>query len=339
MKKTVLILFFLLTNLCFSQFIKGVVVDTSNQPLPGASVYYDGTTLATITNDQGEFMLTYDSKLNRPLAISYIGYQTVFIEKYSVDKPLVVVLEVVVNSLREVIVQKDKFSRKQKMKIFKERFLGTTSFGRKTIIQNENDIEFAYDQKTFTLKAYAEKPLLIVNPSLGYKITYEMVDFEIRFSNYSISSEYIVQSYYAGLSRFEETTVNSKVSKHREKAYKGSALHFFRNLIAGVWGKNEFLLFEKSMQTNPSDHFTVSFDNDVYKVVIKKQTAIISRDNKAVAFFNLLYDNKEQSRIQFNADTIYLDQYGNNLSLKDVYFSGAISLKCIGEMVPLNYGL
>jgi hypothetical protein len=339
MKKIIIFLFVVFSNFCFSQYLKGRVIDTSNQPLPGATVYYDGTTLATLTMDTGEFMLPYDSKLNRPIVISYIGYQTVFIENYKIDDPLEIVMEIAVNSLREVVIQKDKFSRKDKMKVFKERFLGTTSFGRKTIIQNENDIEFEYDQKTFVLKAYSDKPLIIINPSLGYKITFELVDFETKFSYLSILSNDVIQSYFSGLSRYEEIDNNPKKIKQREKAYKGSNVHFFRNLINGVWGKDDFQLFEKSYLTNPTVHFTVTFEEDRYRVAIKKQKLKSSPMNTVIAIFNLLYDNKEQSSIQFKTDTIFIDQYGNNLSLREVSFSGAISIKCVGDMLPLNYGL
>jgi hypothetical protein len=239
--------------------------------LPSTSVYYDGTTLATLTNENGEFVLAYNSKLNRPLVISYIGYQTVYIQQYSPDQPLIILMEVLENKLREVVIRKDRFSRKEKMKIFKERFLGITDFGMKTVIQNEKDIEFDYDEETFTLKAYSEKPLIIINPSLGYKITYELVDFETKFSCLSINSHAISQSYYAGLSQYEETKNSSKIEKNREKAYKGSVVNFFRNLINGVWGKNEFQLFAKGFLTNPADHFTLTYENDKYKVAVKNQ--------------------------------------------------------------------
>lgn len=335
MKEFFSLLFFgLLCNLSFSQYLNGRVVDTSNQPLPSASVYFDGTTLATLTNDNGEFILEYNSKLSRPLVISYIGYQTLYIQDYSSDQPMEIVMEVAENKLKEVVIRKDRFSRKEKMKIFKERFLGITTFGMKAIIQNESDIAFDYDEETFTLTAYSQKPLIILNPSLGYKITYELVDFETKFSRLSINSHAISQSYYAGFSQFEETKNNSKIAKNREKAYKGSIVHFFRNLINGVWGKNEFQLFAKGFLTNPADHFTLAFENDKYKVDVKNQKL----NSNYIASFGLLYDG-EKSQVLFATETIYIDQFGNNISLRDVTFSGAISTKSVGDLLPLNYGM
>lgn len=335
----ILLLLILLTNVSFSQYLKGKVADVSSQPLSGATIYFDGTTISTLTNENGEFSIAYDSKLNRPLVVSYIGYQTVYIQDYNSQQPLSVVLEVAVNSLKEVVIKKNRFSRKEMMQVFKERFLGKTSYGRKSSIQNEDDIEFEYDEKLFKLIAYSDKPLIIINPSLGYKITYELVDFEVRFSHLAINSESVRQSYYAGLSRFDEWNTSPKSVKNREKAFKGSSLQFFRNLINGIWGKDDFKLFEKGYLVNPSDHFTVTFEEDKYKVSVKKQKFDNKKLDNIIAIFGLLYDNSERSQIQFNAETIYVDYYGNNLSLKDVAFSGEISIKCVGDMLPLNYGM
>lgn len=331
---------FLICNLSFSQYLKGKVVDDSNQPLSGANVYYEGTTLSTLTNEKGEFLLVFEPKLSRPIVVSYVGYSTVYIEVYSVDENFRIVLHEEINSLKEVVIKKDRFSRKEKMTIFKEHFLGTTPFAQKANIQNEADIVFDYDENTFTLKAYSEKPLIIINPSLGYKIKYELVDFEIQFSSLTIHPHGVFRSYYAGLSHYEEIENTPKILKKREEAYKGSPLHFFRNLIHGVWGKDDFSLFVKNQMVNAQDHFKVTNEGDKFKVDVKRQKSDNQKTNtEIVALFSLLFDNKYTSAVQFNAETIYVDSFGNNLSLRDVTFSGAIQLKRIADTLPLNYGL
>lgn len=336
MRRIALLLFIgLLINSTFSQSVTGRVVDNSNQPLPGASVYYEGTTIATVTNDNGEFSIAYNNKLARPLVVSYIGLETYFIQDYSVNQHLLISMKLAVNKLREVVIRKDRFSRIEKMKIFKERFIGTTAFGKKTSIQNESEIEFEYDEETFVLKAYSDKPLVIVNPSLGYKINYELYDFEIKFSRLSISSHDILQSYYAGISQYQEIKSNIKIIKHREEAYKGSTVNFYRNLIYGDWSKKEFQLFSQGYIVNPADYFTLTFENDQYKVDVKKQKSIAN----IVASYGLTYNQKEKSQVIFTTETIYVDQFGNNQTLRGVSFSGAISEKRVGEMLPLNYGM
>lgn len=334
MKSTVLLLFFgLLNSIAFSQNLKGRVVDDLNLPIPGASVYYDGTTIATSTDENGEFTIRYDSAIKRPLVVSYIGYQTIFIEEYAPGQQLLIAMEASVTKLKEVVVKKQRFSRKEMMRIFKDRFLGSTRFGLKSIIKNEADIDFDYDEKSLVLKASSDKPVLIINPLLGYKVTYELVDFEAVFNYLSISPEALNSSYYAGLSQFEDIESNPKITKNRDKAYQGSTVNFFRNLINGTWSKSEFQIFSKGFLVNPSDFFEVSFENDKYKVSIKKQEKAVGY----IASVGLLYNGKEQSQVKFLSDTIYIDQFGNNLSIRDVYFSGPISLKRVGDMLPLNY--
>lgn len=336
MRRIALLLFLgLQNNITFSQSVTGRVVDNSNQPLPGASVYYEGTTIATVTNDKGEFIIAYNNKLARPLVVSYIGFETYFIQDYTVNQHLMISMQLAVNKLREVVIRKDRFSRNEKMKIFKERFLGTTAFGKKTIVQNEADIEFEYDEETFVLKAYSEKPLVIINPSLGYKINYELYEFEIKFSRLGISSHDIRQSFYAGLSKYEETINSPQTVENREEAYKGSTVNFYRNLIYGDWSKKEFQLFSQGYIVNAADYFTLTFENDQYKVDVKKQKSI----SNIVASYGLIYNQKEKSQVIFTTETIYVDQSGNNLSLRDVSFLGAISEKRVGEMLPLNYGM
>lgn len=54
--------------------LKGKVLDQSGEPVIGASVWIEGTTVGTVTNLDGEYEL--DVTTGSPLKISYIGYQT-----------------------------------------------------------------------------------------------------------------------------------------------------------------------------------------------------------------------------------------------------------------------
>ena len=73
--KITLPLFFLFANfsLAFAQ-VRGVVTDTSGQPLPFASVYVEGTTNGTTTNLNGEYFLELENGSYR-LVFQYIGYK------------------------------------------------------------------------------------------------------------------------------------------------------------------------------------------------------------------------------------------------------------------------
>lgn len=336
MKRIIVIVFLIGTLISWSQTVKGIVLDEQNQPLPGANIYFDGTTIATISDNNGNFSLNYEAKLNSVLVVSFIGYQSQFIQSFDAKKGLFIILKEAINKLDEVVITKEKFSRKHKMKLFKEQFLGKTKAGRKAIIENEDDIYFEYIESTKTLKAYSNKLLIINNVLLGYKITYEMIDFQVNFNTVSMSSDDVNRSFYAGLSRFEELNSNSKILKEREKCYQGSRLHFFRNLANNIWDKDNFLLFKRSFQDNPNNYFTVTkTDDGSSKVVVTNQ----KQSFKSVAIVNLLFNNKQQSKVIFETDTFYIDQFGNNSNINNIFFSGHIAEQKVGGLLPINYGI
>jgi outer membrane receptor for ferrienterochelin and colicin len=79
MKNLFIILFFMPTLFFAQDKIKGMVMEPSPQgkhlPLPGANVIWEGTSVGTITDIDGNFTLPYESSYKR-LIISYVGYKS-----------------------------------------------------------------------------------------------------------------------------------------------------------------------------------------------------------------------------------------------------------------------
>ncbi|NNE30902.1 MAG: TonB-dependent receptor [Winogradskyella sp.] len=77
--KKLIILFVLLPVFAFSQeSLKGQILESSNakeSPLPGANVYWAGSSVGSITNEDGEFSIPYKFSFNK-LVISYVGFKT-----------------------------------------------------------------------------------------------------------------------------------------------------------------------------------------------------------------------------------------------------------------------
>ena len=64
-----------------AQTIRGVVTDASTgEPLPSATVLYEGTFRGTIANLEGEFTLDVDNFPATLLLIRYIGYDSERVE-------------------------------------------------------------------------------------------------------------------------------------------------------------------------------------------------------------------------------------------------------------------
>jgi CarboxypepD_reg-like domain len=329
-----LLFFYLFTN---AQTVKGKIVDSNKNPIAGANVYFDGTTLAVISNENGYFELNSKSKMSAILVVSYVGFQTEYLTDFD-GKDLLVILKEATNQLEEVVISKDKFSRAEKIKLFKQQFLGKKASDKNLSIENVDDVRFSYDASTYTIQAFSNKPLIIYNRYLGYKITYDLVNFEVNFHRFGLNVIDINRAYYAGTSRFEEIENNEKTIKRRELVYLGSNLHFFRNLASKKWDKDNFLLFPDKLADDPNKYFIVSDTLDIKKVrVIKPNQKFPSKKFKAS--FNLLYKKKEQSKITFEVDTFFIDQFGNNSNFESILFTGKLAEDKIGELLPLDYGI
>ncbi len=63
--------------------IKGKVVDDTKAPLPGVNVVLRGTTIGTVTDINGEFLLNADVKKGDVLIFSFIGFVT---EEYKISE-------------------------------------------------------------------------------------------------------------------------------------------------------------------------------------------------------------------------------------------------------------
>ncbi|HEU4789843.1 MAG TPA: carboxypeptidase-like regulatory domain-containing protein [Flavobacterium sp.] len=336
--KNIFVLFSLILTInSFSQNIKGKVFNNDKTPLSGANIYYKGTTISTISDENGNFTLNYYPKSNTILVISFMGYQSQYFSNFDSSKDLNIELIASKNSLKEVVVnRKDEFSRKQKLKIFREHFLGATPNGKVALIENEEDIYFKYDKENFTLKAFSDKPLIIISPSLGYKIYYELQNFEVTFNNFSINTDDVVLSYYKGLSRFEEINNSNEILINRKKAYQGSQIHFFSNLANNIWSREQFLLLNDEQQVNANNCFKIYKQKDFIKVVVIKQLGE-NKNKNTIASYDILFDKKEESSIIFETDSFTIDRYGNNSNIENIIFSGKISEEKVGDMLPLNY--
>src|SRR4030042_5966290 len=143
--------------------------------------------------------------------------------------------------LNEVVIKAKSLARERRsnLLLFKNEFLGQTYNAYQCIILNKNDITFNYGHDKDTLRAYASKPLQIVNNALGYKITYFLDKFEYDRKNrtFFFKGEIIYNEDFA-------MNVNQKQSYdlQRRGAYLGSRMQFFRNLWADNLKNAEFVV-------------------------------------------------------------------------------------------------
>jgi hypothetical protein len=340
MKNLILALFLILTFNSFSQNVKGKIFGANKSPLFEANIYFDGTTIKTTSDENGDFTLNFDAEAKNSLVVSSAGYQTEYISNFDINKELKIYLKPIAIVLKEVVILnvKSDFTRMEKLQLFREQFLGLTPNGKETIIQNEEDIYFKYDKGNYTLTAYSDSSLIILNPSLGYKIEYNLVSFEVQFSKFKLDSDYVIKSFYRDFSNFEEiSNTNERVSS-REKAYNGSEINFFRNLKNNIWGNDQFLLMVNDRNVSSSDCFKVFEKKASVKIEVIPQQADV-RDLKAIASYDIVYDKDEYSNITFETKDFNIYKYGNYSNVKNIILTGKIAKNRMGDMLPLNYNL
>lgn len=177
------------------QTLSGIVYDENKKPVPGAAVYLSGSTIGTLTDENGRYQIRLENKINSPLVISFVGYQNIVIENPFEESDRQIYLKPKTYELSEVVVRAGKFRREQILKTFRDQFLGTTQAGRSCRIKNEDDINLKYDYTNKTLLASAEKPIIIENLFLDYHINFNLVDFKIKFSRVSLRSRHIIKSF------------------------------------------------------------------------------------------------------------------------------------------------
>ena len=207
-KKTIIVAILLLWR-CYASAqeitIAGVICDEDTKlPISSAHVYFDGTSINTITSNLGRFELKLKSIINSKLVIQHLSYETTLIDRPFEGLSDTLYIQEQVQSLNEVVVVADPFSRDQKMRAFREQFLGLSRAGRACAIMNEDDIQLYFNMHTQKLSASSDKPIVVVNNYLGYEISFTLMDFWVQYNKVGLNVKDRLNTYFAFVSSFSD---------------------------------------------------------------------------------------------------------------------------------------
>ncbi len=312
-----------ITNICYGQIVKGYVYDgVTKKPLSSVALYFNNTTIGTITNDNGYFEIK-EPDIHTELVVRYLGYSDKIISNIKKDNLLNIYMIEESDELDEVVVEyKDPLPRELRLSMFRRGFLGDVR-NKKCKILNENDLSLRYNMRKKTLLAKSKKPILVENKTLGYKLEFSLIDYLSEYK--SFGSKKI--SYY-GTTKFESISDKRKIIKNREKAYLGSILHFMRSIYKKTLKDNKFGAVNNGTVVDLDTFIKVKIDkNKAYIQVIKDTLDIIYYKNNA----------KRQSKMIVTDKKFIIDKFGNHYSDPKIIFSGDMGMQKTCDMLPLDY--
>jgi len=175
------------------RYISGRITDAEdNEPVPGAAVFFDNTTVGITTDANGQYRLKIPGEGSCRLTVSHVGYQSVFIDIE--PGKTVMKFDAALQSfeLDEVTVaQKIRF-RQMDINLFWKTILGKNPSRRTIQATNPEAVYYYYNPETRILKVTCREPLQIVNYETGYRIHYVLNyfthDYKIDITNWEYQS-------------------------------------------------------------------------------------------------------------------------------------------------------
>lgn len=337
-------------------YVTGTVLSAeNNQPLQGASVFAQNSTLGTTTDAEGNFRLALPQG-GYDLIITYSGMEAES-KRVSASEPhsnLVFKLKQKENEMQEVAVVattevKDGYAKYGEF--FLNEFIGQTANSEQTIISNPEILKFYFSKKRNRLKILAAEPIQIENKALGYKITYALDSFTHEYNTHV--------SLYTGYPLFSEmetsdADVMNKWQQARKKAYAGSLLHFMRSLYSQQLKKEgfeiQFLINNKEQAMavkNP--YVSLQFQKDdslnlAKFIPVQANVGVIFTKGKPSATYSSTYPG-EPKDFQFSlltfkpAEPVMIEQNGYYYDQTDLSISGYWEWQKVADMLPFNYSL
>jgi hypothetical protein len=216
------------------------------------------------------------------------------------------------NTLSEVTVIADSYSRRQRLRAFREQFLGMTQAGKSCRIVNEDDIQVWFNVATKTLKASSEQPIEVINEYLGYRILFTLADFSVEYSDVTLDPDKIQKAYYAVSSSFTDLKPNDRMAKmRRDDVYKESVNFFFKSLAydSDPSSNPVFKIYKGVSQVDPRSYFTI---NDTLSLkVIHIPTAVIERRNRDGSLLGISVVHREKPEEEGYYREMYYLRQGN----------------------------
>lgn len=207
--------------------IAGTVVDQDGQPLAGATVFVDMTTLQTTTDDAGRFEMPTPAHYSFEVVAVAPDFLATGERTNQEDcRDMTIAMAEPIEAMGEPL-DGDMLS------FFELAAFSYTRFARDIEIENPEVLRHTFDEANGVISVESTGPFVFLNPELGYRVSIH----DFRFGGNAVGYG------WDGYTLFEPMTPEKKKdeknwTKNRENTWEGSRRHFFSALMAGEL-KNE----------------------------------------------------------------------------------------------------
>ena len=349
--------------------LSGTVTDAHLRPVPGANVFIAGSQRGTATDVNGHYRLDNVPLGVHRLVASIIGFETkaedLHLRQAGENKTVDFRMEEAVLELGEVTVEStEDVEWQRRYERFKRRFIGESPNAAETEILNPFVLNFS--DRRGELRAEASEPLMIENYALGYRIRYDLTDFEAR-SNYN---------FFHGEPFFEEMVPEDRAQAalwqaNRARAYAGSFRHALRSLLANNVEEQGFHLYLVPNQgpgrgsifgrsggslgggnrfpTTPEEilkpreggeEFDLQFHGILQMIYVGEPEDPSYLESEWVSERRALRDvQTSEWRFPIPEVSARLDRFGEEVDPRSITVSGYMTFDRLADDLPIEYGL
>lgn len=229
----------------FAQTLESQLIDiNTKEKISDAFIFISNSSLNTVSDENGQFMLDRSSLPSSDIVITHISYETKYLSLAEINKPLdTIFLSPTQFELEEVVLQsKSSKKRKKWLRRFTNSLIGSSEHASKSKLLNPEVVLF--QEKDGVLHTQTSDHLIFENEVLGYKIWFFL-------DNYSLEKDDDVM--YSGKVFFEDfEDLKTEQLSNRNVVFERSSRKFFKDYISNTY---DSLQYNVALATLESDGF------------------------------------------------------------------------------------
>lgn len=250
MYKLLIAIALLLPLFCKAQLtVSGKVTSAADkQPVAKASIFLSNTTVGAASAEDGSYTLVNVKPGQYTLVVSAVGYETYNYNLAANANVTALNIELKPTSikLKDVVIKPDK-EWDQNYALFKKELFGSSPYAEQCKILNPEMLDLSFDRVNNRLIAKSYDYLIIENQALGYKLHYQLQEFETNYQDHNF--------YYQWSVLFEDLkgskSQQRRWQKNRIDAYKGSNEHYYRSVLKRQTEQEGFKTLTLIRKPNP----------------------------------------------------------------------------------------